>query len=109
MYIKIAFSTYKYVDQSKLGDFHEFFRNYTDIFTNNILKTKDETFKNLKKLIMNKDIIILDKDSSIVLINRSNYIEKLELMIDHGIKTSCIDTRESMSIQSNESTEQPTS
>ena len=86
MYIKIAFSAYKYVDQSKLGDFHEFFRAYTDIFTNNVLKTKDETFKNLKKLIMNKDIIILDKDSSIVLINRSNYIEKLELMIDHGIK-----------------------
>ena len=35
---------------------------------------------------MNKDIIILDKDSSIVLMNRSNCIEKLELMIDHGIK-----------------------
>ena len=35
---------------------------------------------------MNKDIIILDKDSSIVLMNRSNCIEKLELMIDHGLK-----------------------
>ena len=41
------------------------------IFTKSILKTKDETFNNLKKLIKNKDIVILkgDKDSSIVLVN----------------------------------------
>ena len=37
---------------------------------------------------MNKDIVILkgDKDSSIALMNRSDYIEKLEVIIDDGIK-----------------------
>ena len=45
-----------------------FFMLKTDIFTNNILKTKDKTFKNMKKLIMNKGTVILtgDKDFSIV-------------------------------------------
>ena len=37
---------------------------------------------------MNKGIVILkgDKDSSIDLMNRSDYIEKLKVMIDDGIK-----------------------
>ena len=37
---------------------------------------------------MNKDLAILkgDKDSSIVLMNRSDYIEKPEVMIDNDIK-----------------------
>ena len=84
----LAQSTSKYIDQSKLGDFHEFIHACTDIFTNHVLKTKDETFKNLKKLIMNKDLAILkgDKDSSIALVNRSDYIEKPEVMIDNDIK-----------------------
>ena len=84
----LTYSTSKYVDQSKLGDFHEFLHAYTDIFTNHVLKTKDETFKDLKKLIMNKDLAILkgDEDSSIVLMNRSDYIEKPEVMIDDDIK-----------------------
>ena len=43
-------STSKYVDQSKLVNFHEFLRAYTDIFNNNILKTKKKSFKILKKL-----------------------------------------------------------
>ena len=36
----------------------------TDIFTNNVLKTKDKTFKNMKKLIMNKGIVILTGDKN---------------------------------------------
>ena len=37
---------------------------------------------------MNKDIVVLkgDKDSSIALMNRSDYIEKLKVMIEDGIK-----------------------
>ena len=46
----LACSTSKYVDQSKLVNFHEFLRAYTDIFNNNILKTKKKSFKILKKL-----------------------------------------------------------
>ena len=45
----LAYSTSKYVDQSRLGDLHEFLCAYTDRFTYNVLKVKDETFKNLKK------------------------------------------------------------
>ena len=37
---------------------------------------------------MNKDIVILkgNKDSSIALMNRSDYIEKIEVIIDDGIR-----------------------
>ena len=45
----LAYGTFKYVDQSRLGDLYEFLCAYTDIFTYNVLKVKDETFKNLKK------------------------------------------------------------
>ena len=40
----LAFSTSECIDQSKLGGFSEFLHACTDVFTNNVLKTKDETF-----------------------------------------------------------------
>ena len=54
----------------------------------NILSANNETCKNLKNLIRKSDIVILrgDKDSSVVIMNRSDYIQKLEGMIEQGVK-----------------------
>ena len=50
----IARQSSPFADQTKLGDFHEFSRAYTSIFTKNVNVTKDYTYKTLKTLIKNK-------------------------------------------------------
>ena len=84
----LAYSASKQVDPSQLENFHEFLRGYTYIFSKNVLSTNDETYKDLKNLIRKSDIGILigDKDSSVVVMKRSDYIEKLEGMIEEGVK-----------------------
>ena len=84
----LAYSASKQVDPSQLENSHEFLRGYTDIFSKNVLCTNDETYKKLKKIIRKSDIVILrgDKDSGVVIMNRSDYIEKLEGMIEKGVK-----------------------
>ena len=84
----LAHSASKQVGPSHLENFHEFLLGYTDIFSKNVLSTNDERYKNLKNLIRKSNIVILrgDKDSSVVIMNRSNYIEKLEGMIEERVK-----------------------
>ena len=67
--------------------FHEFLRGYTDIFTNNIYATKDPTCHNLRGMIQNNDIVVVqsDKDSSVVIMKKSDYVIKLDTIIDGGI------------------------
>ena len=80
----IASQASPFVDQTKLANFHEFIRAYTDIFTKNIHSKKDYTYKNL---IENKDLGIIsgDKDSCVVILRRSDYDKKLQSMVDEGI------------------------
>ena len=68
-------------------EFHEFLRSTTNIFTQNVFHTKDKTFKSLSELRQNKNIVILsgDKDSSIVIMDRKDYVNKVNKMIDEGI------------------------
>ena len=75
------------IDHKNLEHFHEFLRGYTDIFTNNIYVTKDYTYHNLHGLIQNKDIVVLkgDKVSGVVIMKKSDYVTKLDTMIDDGI------------------------
>ena len=63
-----------FIDQTKLEDFHGFLQAFTDIFTKNILATKDYTYKNLKNLIESKDLVVIsgDKDSCGVILKRSD-------------------------------------
>ena len=84
----VAYIASKKVEQLQLEDFHEFLRGYTDIFARNIYNTEDFTYKHLKNLIQDQNIVILqgDKDSSIVIMDRNDYIEKLENMIEDGIR-----------------------
>ena len=55
----LALRTSKEVSNLSLEEFHEFLRGYTDIFTKNIMGTKDYTYHTLKNLINNKDIVVL--------------------------------------------------
>ena len=75
------------IDHKNLEHFHEFLRGYTDIFTNNIYSTKGYTYHNLRGIIQNKDIVVAkdDKDSSVVIMKKSDYVTKLDTMIDDGI------------------------
>ena len=53
-----------------------------------MISTEDHTYKELKTLIHNEDVAILrgDKDLNIVIMNKSDYIAKVEKMIEEGIK-----------------------
>ena len=69
-------------------EFHEFLRGCTDIFIKNMNNTEDHTDNNLKQLIKNKTLCVLsgDKDSCVILMNKQDYIQKLEGMLEEGIK-----------------------
>ena len=72
------------INHKNLEHFHEFLRGHSDIFTNNIYVTKDYTYHNLCGMIQNKDIVVAkgDKDSSAVIMKKSDYVTKLGTMID---------------------------
>ena len=83
----LAQRTRHYVEVHRLEEYHECLRGYTDIFTKNVFQTKDYTYHNLKSLIREKDVVVMkgDKDSSLVILNKTDYIEKLENMVKEGI------------------------
>ena len=60
----IAYIASDKVGQTDSEKFHEFLRGHTDIFAKNMISTEDHTYKELKTLICNKDVVILkgDKD-----------------------------------------------
>ena len=72
----------------KREDFHELLGAYVDIFTENIYATRDNTYKNLKRIINDANIAVVsgDKESYVVIMNRSDYFKKLQHMIDEGIE-----------------------
>ena len=53
----------------------------------NVYHTKDNTFKETHKIRNNKNVVILpgDKDSSVIIMNRSDYTKKVELMSQKDI------------------------
>ena len=73
-----------YLDRDQVENFLEFMRAYTDIFTNNIFATKDYTYHNLKNMIRDKDLVLLngDNDSSVAVMNRIDYNNIMQKMID---------------------------
>ena len=84
----IAYIASEKVDQNDLENFYEFLRGYTDIFAKNVISTEDHTYKELKTLIHNKDVVILkgDNDSSIVIMKKRVTLKKIETMIEARIK-----------------------
>ena len=83
----VAQSVDRYIKNEEREHFHEFLRAYCDIFTKNIYSSKDPTYANLKRLIKNENIVIIpgDKDSCVVIMNKSDYVQKLQQMINEGI------------------------
>ena len=78
----------KDTDQGMKEEFHVFLRGCTDIFIKNMNNTKDHTYSNLKGLIKNKNLCVLsgDKDSCVIIMNKQDYMQKLEDMLNEGIK-----------------------
>ena len=78
----------KDIDQAMKEEFHEFLRGYADIFIKNVNTAKDHTYNDLKQLIKNKNLCVLsgDRDSCVIIMNKQSYIQKLEGMLDEGIK-----------------------
>ena len=46
------------VEQTDLENFHEFHRDCSNNFSKNVISTEDHTYKELKILIINKDIAV---------------------------------------------------
>ena len=83
----LAYTALKKVENIQLQNFNEFLRGYTGIFPKNVLNSEDFTYKNLKRLIQDQNIVILqrDKDSSVAIMDKSDYMQKLENMIEEEI------------------------
>ena len=77
-----------YLGHDEVENFHEFMRAYTDFFTNNIFATEDYTYHNLKDMIRDKDLVLLngDKDSSVAAMNITDYNNIMQKMINDGIR-----------------------
>ena len=84
----LANTVSKEVDPEERELLHEYLRATTQKFTTNVYQTKDKTFKSLQDIRNNENIVILsgDKDSSIVIMNKDDYINKVENMINSGIQ-----------------------
>ena len=67
--------------------FHEFFRAYVDIFTKNVYATTDYTYKHLKRIIKDPNLVVVsgDKESCVVIMNKSDYQNKLQQIINDAI------------------------
>ena len=78
----VALSLDNYVDVSMKETFHEFLRSSTNM-SNNIYSEKDNTVKLLSPLIKNDKIVILaaDKETCTVILNKSDYIKKVNKII----------------------------
>ena len=85
----LAFSINKNIKNEEREDVHEFLRAYCDTFTKNIYEAKDHTYSNLKRLRDDDSIVIIpgDKDSCVVVMNKVDYVKKIQDMIDNGIET----------------------
>ena len=84
----VALRLYNYVNASMKETFHEFLRSSTSIISNNIYSEKDNTVKLLSPLIKNDKIVILaaNKESCTVILNKSDYIRKVNNIIEEGMQ-----------------------
>ena len=69
-------------------EFREFLRGQTDTFMKNMNNNKDHTYNNLKRLIKNESVCVLSghKDPCVIIMTKQDYIQKIEGMLDKGIK-----------------------
>ena len=79
----------RFVDHEKKEKSNEYLHKTTSKLSENVFYTKDSTYPSTKHLHNNKSIVILsrDKDLSIIILNKSDYQNKVQSMIDEGIKS----------------------
>ena len=67
----------------------------------NVLNSEDFTYKILKSLVQDENIVILQgyKDSSMVIIDKSDYTQKLEDMIEQGISKGTYERTDDNTLQ----------
>ena len=84
---KLAQRTSDSVEAHRLEEYHVL-HGYTDLFTKNVFQTKDYTYHNLKNLIRGKDVVVKEgaKGSLAVILNKTDYNEKLENMAKENIE-----------------------
>ena len=73
----------------------------TNLFHQNVHSTPDYTYKVLQKLASDPNLVVLsgDKDSSVVIMQREVYVEKLEDMIKEGISNGKYTETEDTTLQ----------
>ena len=67
---------------------HEYLWKMMNKHIQNIFHTRDDQYRNLRHLIQNNDIVLLagDRASSVVVMNKKDYILKVDNMINEGIQ-----------------------
>ena len=67
---------------------HEFLRAYVDISTKSVYTTLDYTYKHLKRIINDKNLVVVsgDKESCVPFVDKTDYQDKLQKMVDDVIK-----------------------
>ena len=84
----IAYRITDNLQSDQQENFLEFLRAYVDIFSKSVSTTTDYTYKHLKRIINNKNLVVVsgDKESCIVLIDKTDYQDQLQKMVDDPIK-----------------------
>ena len=79
----------KYINPSSKEKYHEYLRAATNIIAKNIYNDHDNTIKSLRNLRKNENSIVLsaDKESCTAILNKADYVNKVNKMIDKGIAT----------------------
>ena len=76
-----------FIKEGSKENFHEYLRSVTNIISNNVYQDKDNTFKLLNRLRKNENIVVIsaDKESCMVILNKADYVNKVNAMISEGI------------------------
>ena len=76
-----------FIKEDSKENFHEYLRSVTNIISNKVYRDKDNTFKLLNSLRKNENIVVIsvDKESCTVILNKTDYVKKVNAMISEGI------------------------
>ena len=76
-----------FIKEDSKENFYEYLKSVTNIASNNGYRDKDNTFKLLNRLSKNENIVVLlaDKQSCMVILNKTDYVNKVNAIINEGI------------------------
>ena len=76
-----------FIKEGSKENFHEYLRSVTNIISNNVYRDKDNTFKLLNRLRKNENVVVIsaDKESCTIILNKTDYVNKVNAMTSEGI------------------------